>query len=69
MCFLTGSSPPDFHLDPKANIETRFKGRTTLPDLSETARIMMGFWKSFIFYVPKLCVGKFSFDELSYKAL
>ena len=43
MCFLTGSSPPDFHLDPKANIETRFKGRTTLPDLSETDRIMIGF--------------------------
>ena len=43
MCFLIGSSPPDFHLDSRANIETRFKGRATLPDLSEIARQMMGF--------------------------
>ena len=43
MCFLTGNSPPDFHLDSEANKEKNFKGRATLPDLNEVARKMMGF--------------------------
>ena len=42
-CFENGLSPPDFHMNRKANMEKDFKDRATVEDLNEDALVMMGF--------------------------
>ena len=42
-CFLNGLTPPDFHMNRKANMEKDFIDRATVEDLNDDALIMMGF--------------------------